>query len=200
MSIDKHPRLEKDPRPEVWEGWPGTVLPSDEITYYSTSPDISPGMHLIDPFEEEYLEAARYNLRLGSIVHVGGEPKTLDDSNPWLILEPHQSAVVQTFEEVRLPRFLIARWNLKVRMVYEGLLWTGSLQVDPGWHGRLVCPIYNLANRRVYLRYKKDIFAMDFVRTTLYKPGVSKPYEQKGQVSLEDYDIHRLQSAPYSVL
>ena len=148
MSIDKHPRLEKDPRPEVWEGWPGTVLPSDEITYYSTSPDISPGMHLIDPFEEEYLEAARYNLRLGSIVHVGGEPKTLDDSNPWLILEPHQSAVVQTFEEVRLPRFLIARWNLKVRMVYEGLLWTGSLQVDPGWHGRLVCPISATARSR----------------------------------------------------
>ena len=138
-------------------------------------------------------------MRLGELAHVGGQRRELTDDAPWLELRAHQSAVVQTLEEIRLPRFLVARWNLKVTMVYEGLLWTGALQVDPGWYGKLVWPIYNLADRTVWLKYGSELFAMDFVRTSRYDPVESKPYEQK-RGSLEQYDRHRIRSAPYEAL
>ena len=191
--------LEQDPRPDVWEGWSGSVLLSDEIEYYSTDPAISSAAHLISPFRPEQLGAARYNLSLGSEVRRGGQPITLDEEHPWLELEPYQNAIVQTYEQIRLPRFLIARWNFKVSMVYEGLLWTGALQVDPGWHGHLYCPIYNLADRSILLKYKQEIFAMDFVRTTKFYPNVSIPYDPK-RGTLDEYDRHRLRSAPHSAM
>jgi deoxycytidine triphosphate deaminase len=193
-----HGPLEQDPLGDVWTAQDGAVLLSDKIDYYSTSPKINESEHLIFPFNEDSLEAARYNLRLGSLAHVGGERIELTENMPELKLRPYQVAVVQTLEEIRLPRFLIARWNLKVKMVYEGLLWTGALQVDPGWHGHLYCPLYNLADRDVVLTFRQELFAMDFVRTTQFKSGRSKPYPQKPG-GLEEFDKYRLKSAPYEL-
>lgn len=186
----------------------GAVLLSDEIEYYATDPAIPWDQRLIDPFNKESLESARYNLRLGSEYRKQGTAFTLSDTEPWLRLKPHEMALVETLEQVRLPRFLIARWNLKVRMVYEGLLWVGALQVDPGWQGYLCCPIYNMSNHEVGLKYRNEIFAMDFVRTTQYRPDSypykSIPYEQKPGIgrrgTVHSYDQVGLRSAPYELL
>ena len=51
-------------------------------------------------------------------------------------------------------------------MVYRGLVWVGSLQVDPGYQGFLFCPIYNLSNKPQTLIYKDPLFIIDFVLTT----------------------------------
>jgi deoxycytidine triphosphate deaminase len=85
----------------------GSVLLSDQIQFYIDHLDPP----LIENFDPDNLKPARYNLRLGADAHVEGERKTLDDKTP-LILKPHQVAVVQTFESINLPRFLIGRWNL----------------------------------------------------------------------------------------
>ncbi len=201
---DENGRLASDPRYPDWAAWPGAVLLSDEIRYYATDPSIPTAQRLIEPFEEHHLEAARYNLRLGTEYRMGGRAYTLSDRDPWLKLLPHQMALVETLEEIRLPRFLIARWNLKVPRVYEGLLWVGALQVDPGWQGHLSCPIYNMSDRPVRLQYKAELFAMDFVRTTPYLPQLSRKYEQKSGVgesgSVHSYDRVGLRSGPYELI
>ena len=204
MTTDEHGRLLNDTRYPNWVGWSGAVLLSDEILYYATDTSIPVPQRLIDPFDEQHLEAARYNLRLGPEYRKQNQAYVLSDKEPWLSLQPHQMALVETLEEVRLPRFLIARWNLKVPRVYEGLLWVGALQVDPGWHGHLSCPIYNMSNREVRLQYKDELFAMDFVRTTPYLPPSSKAYIQKPDVgqsgSVHSYDRVGLRSGPYDLI
>ena len=201
---DETGRLASDPRYPDWAAWPGAVLLSDEIHYYATDPSIPTAQKLIEPFDTHHLEAARYNLRLGPEYRMDSQAYTLSDRDPWLILSPHQMALVETFEEIRLPRFLIARWNLKVPRVYEGLLWVGALQVDPGWQGHLSCPIYNMSDREVRLKYKAELFAMDFVRTTPYLPQSSTKYEQKSGVgqsgSVHRYDRVGLRSGPYELI
>ena len=157
MTDDTLQVLEEDPWPNEW---PGAVLPAEAIEAYSDEQQIPQPRPLIKPFDRNLLRAARYELRLGDEVHLGGTPLRLSTDNPFLILKPHQVAVVKTHEFLRIPRFLIARWNLRVSMVYEGLLWVGGPQVDPGWAGPLYCPIYNLAERDVYLEYKQPIFTM----------------------------------------
>lgn len=188
--------LERDPR-IAWEDWPGAVLLSDEIEYYSTRSAQVPHP-LIEPFASGQLKAASYRLSLGRRAHLGGKLVIVSEDRP-LEIPPHQVAVVTTYETLRIPRFLIARWNLRVSMVYEGLLWVGALQVDPGWVGYLLAPLYNLAERTVRLYYKEPLFTMDFVRTTPYRPKISKAYNPE-RGSLEEYDIHPLESAPYQVL
>ena len=188
----------------------GAILLSDQIEYYIKeinppllqNPDVS---SLSDDELKLCLDAASYKLRLGDEANVGGERFPISSDQP-LKLPPHQVAVVKTHEIVNIPRFLIARWNLRVKWVYEGLLWTGGPQVDPGWQGHLYCPIYNLAEREVVIPHKEPVFTMDFARTTpLHKTSASYGYSSKlhkagRNKSLQAHDQSRLRSAPFESL
>ena len=179
--------------------YPGAVLLSDQIEYYIrelptpliTNPD---GGWISDAELGKCLDAASYKLRLGNEANLGGRRVAISCGQP-LVLAPHQVAVVKTHEEINIPRFLIARWNLRVTWVYEGLLWVGGPQVDPGWHGALYCPIYNLAEREVVIPYMERVFTMDFTRTTPFQKKKasygykSKPHEIARQKNLQGHDI-----------
>ena len=199
-----------DPLADNSEASSGAVLLSDQIEYYIrelptpliTNPD---GRWISNAELGDCLDAASYKLRLGNEANVGGRRVPVSYGEP-LVLAPHQVAVVKTHEEINIPRFLIARWNLRVTWVYEGLLWVGGPQVDPGWQGALYCPIYNLAEREVVIPYMERVFTMDFTRTTPYHKGKasygykSKPHKSARQKNLQGHDVNRLQSAPFSAL
>jgi len=160
------------------------VLISQDIQHYAKMHD------MITPFEESCLKAAGYELRLGKEYAMGGQRSQFDElsGNIEITIPPFQVIIISTLEEINLPRFMIARWNLRVKKVYEGLLWSGALQVDPGWHGHLYCPIYNLSNKPVKLKYKERIVLMDFVKTTKFIKNTSKEYPPPRRISLEDYN------------
>lgn len=180
-----------------------TVLLADEIKRLCEGD--SP---MITPFEPGRLRPAGYQMTLGREIHLGGEYKWLDEKEG-VVLEPHQVAVVCTDETLKIPGDLIARWSLRVGKIYEGLLWTGGPQVDPGWEGPLFCPIYNLAERNIVLKYGDPLFTIDFLRTT----GISAAYDalkqdpkfpeipfQPKRRTLADHDRYQLHSAPYEKL
>lgn len=185
-------RLRRDPRDEVWENWQGAVLLRDEIKFYCKQDP-----PLIDPFvdDEKFLKPASYHLRLGNRCRVNGKDDNLSVGKPTLKIPPHGIAIVRTLEEVNIPGFLIARWNLKVKKVYKGLVWVGSLQVDPGYSGHLFCPLYNLSNEEQRLEYRESLFTIDFVRTTkgceLWKSTPDRPTDCLGAL-----DTDNLKSAP----
>ena len=180
-----------------------TVLLADEIKRLceTSSP-------MIEPFSPSQLRPASYQLTLGDEAHLGGEHKNVHHSTG-ITLEPHQVAVVCTRETLRIPRELIARWSLRVTNIYEGLLWTGGPQVDPGWTGPLFCPIYNLAERTVILKYGDPLFTIDFVQTTgvgpelvelKKEPEFKEVWFKPKRRTLSEHDRHRLHSAPYEAL
>lgn len=187
-------RLRRDPRDKEWESWQGAVLLRGEIREYCKKDP-----KLIDPFldDDKFLKPASYHLRLGNRCRVDGEDRNLSAGNPVLKIPPHGIAVVRTLEKVNMniPGFLIARWNLKVKKVYKGLVWVGSLQVDPGYSGYLFCPLYNLSNEEQRLEYRESLFTIDFVRTTkgceLWKPSPDRPTDCLGAL-----DTDKLKSAP----
>lgn len=208
---DQAHALERDPRCEetgdefdVTGGlWHGSVLLADEIERYCLA---YPPM--IDPYEPERLRPASYQLTIGDQIHVGGEERILKPGQP-LTLEAHQVAVVSTRESIRVPRFLIARWSLRVEKIYEGLLWTGGPQVDPGWVGQLFCPIYNLADRDIELELGDPLFTIDFTRTTALTDRyrlmgkeleLTKTWFAPVRRTLEEHDKYRIRSAPYQRL
>ena len=178
-----------------------TVLLADEIKSLCEGPE-----RMIRPFRPEQLRPASYQLLLGREAHIGGEDKRVDIDKK-IVIEPHQVAVVSTYEAVKIPRDMIARWSIRVTNIYDGLLWTGGLQVDPGWEGPLFCPIYNLAERTVVLKYRDPLFTMDFVRTTPVTKKLQNLKEEYPKVwftpqrsTLAEHDQHRLHSAPYEAL
>ena len=182
-----------------------TVLLAHDIERLCTN-----GEPMIQPFCTSRLRAASYQLTLGPDIHIGGEHKRLTEGKP-VVLPPHQVAVVCTQETLWIPRHVIARWSLRVTNIYEGLLWTGGPQVDPGWKGQLFCPIYNLAERPVVLQLGQPMFTIDFSFTSplcrryieMKRDAANYPkvwFQTDTPITLSAHDKHRLRSAPYEAL
>jgi len=196
--LDKHEALADPPKFALSTGV-GSVLRKPDIQSFCS--ELTPP--LIDPADDPkcFKEAASYQLRLGSRYRTGESDSAewLTDTKKDLVIPPHGIAIVSTYEWLNIPGCLIARWNLKVRMVYRGLVWVGSLQVDSGYQGFLFCPIYNLSNQSQILIYKDPLFIIDFVTTT---PAAGKYglWELRGdRYSTFDFDRldeQKIRSAP----
>ena len=172
------------------------MLSSDQIEKVHQSGDF------IDPFKpEKLLKPASYELTVGDEWCLGGEYFELGvgDAKNFIEIPPFQVAVLKTEQTLCIPRFLIARWNIKIQHVYQGLLWVGAPQVDPGYVGKLFCPIYNLSNRKIRIGVGEPFAQMDFVKTTGFQPSISKSYKfPPKRLIIEDYEVHNLQSALFT--
>ncbi len=115
-----------------------------------------------------------------------------------IIIEPFEVVIIQTYERLNMPEFMIARWNVAVGKAYEGLLWVGAAQVDPGFQGYLCCPIYNLSDKPVFLKFRESIAVIDFVTTTPPNDESRKfrfDALRRKRILFEDYRADRLESA-----
>lgn len=171
---------------------PTGVLLSDEIERYATE------YRLIDPFNPSKLKPAAYELSVGSLYSIAGKTHEIADtgSQDEIVIPPFEVVIIQTLERINLPRFLIARWNVRVRWAYKGLLWVGAAQVDPGFRGYLSCPLYNLSDKPVRLHFGEEIAVIDFVTTTP-PTEKSKQYDpaKRSRILFEDYEPNSLKSA-----
>jgi deoxycytidine triphosphate deaminase len=152
---------ERQPKSETEFSFQGVLL-SDAIEECVTS------FGLITPFKPENLKSASYKLTVGDEYALDGKLVSLVDESGrnTITIPPFAVAIVKTRETINMPRFLIGRWNIQVSKAYEGLVWVGGPQVDPGYVGHLFCPIYNLRDKPVELIMGKPIAVIDFVRTS----------------------------------
>jgi hypothetical protein len=73
---------------------------------------------------------------------------------------------VSTAETLQLPFYLTGRFNLKLRLLHEGVLVGAGPQIDPGFSGRLSCPLHNLSDKRVSLACGEPFAVLEFQKTT----------------------------------
>jgi len=173
--------LELKEWPNNYDGDDRGVLLSDKIRCYCDD------FGLIEPFDKSSLRPAGYNLRVGHNYSIRGEWHALNEGMHFEIA-PYQVAIIETYETLNLPKFLIGRWNVKVKLAYKGLLWVGAAQVDPGFRGRLCCPIYNLSTDPVRLEFRKELATIDFVTTTHFKPGCETfPWQTRDLLVFPEY-------------
>ena len=188
------PDLRVDPKPNRTG-----VLLSHDIRFYVCKGE------LITPFDEKNLKPAGYELTVGDEAMKGGKYIRLNRPFSAVRIPPFEVVVVKTAETINLPRFLIARWNIRVKWAYKGLLWVGGPQVDPGYVGHLFCPIYNLSDQPVKLNKGDPIALMDFVKTTELEweddSDTCRPvmYQRPPKrLFIEDYEIDDFRSALFA--
>ena len=138
------------------------MLSSDLIKYYN---DAVGGL-MIDPFSEERLKPAAYELTLGPSYLLEGEEQTLSADSPWLTLPPNSIVFVSMSERLMIPHYLVARFNLAIEFVYQGLLLGTGPQVDPGFQGVLSCPLHNISSQAVHIQLGYPFAKMDFAKTS----------------------------------
>jgi len=133
---------------------------------------------LIEPFAEESLQPAGYDLRVGGEAYVNGEMLDVE-SEGGLVVPPGGHALVLTLERIGLPDDVMGDMKLRSSLAREGLL-GGFAWVDPGWDGNLTLALFNAAQTPISLSYGERFVQIAFVRLE----GASKrPYRGNYQGS-----------------
>jgi len=117
---------------------------------------------LIEPFNEESLQPAGYDLRVGDEAYLNG--RIIDvRKEGGVIIPPKAYALLLTLERVKLPDDVMGDMKLRSSLAREGLV--GSLAwVDPGWDGNLTLMVFNASEKPVGLKYGERFVQIAFIR------------------------------------
>jgi deoxycytidine triphosphate deaminase len=149
----------RDPFPQI----PAALLNSAHIQDY---------VHvtgMIAPFDPSDLKPASYAFRLrGTCVRYEGDMKIVDevgDGKPYR-LPKNSIAFVTVGPRLTLPDYIAARFNLRIDLVYRGLLLGTGPLIDPGWFGDLSIPLHNLTDQDYMLTGGERLIWMEFTKTS----------------------------------
>ena len=148
------------------------VLLAREISTYVSKY----GLLIATNYEKEKLKGASYSMTADPTYKAwrfneNREKVTLEiekDENDKAYYEvPENSLVyIRLLQKLRLPYYIIGRFNLKVTYTYKGLLLGTGPQVDPGYEQQLNIPLHNFTKEPVKIYLHKSFVSIDFVRTT----------------------------------
>jgi deoxycytidine triphosphate deaminase len=157
-------------------------LLSDEIEFYINE------YKLVDPPKRDNIMAASYELRVGKKCAIGDKVFSLSEGEV-LTFPKFEVVVVEILETINMPDFLIGRWNIRTRWAYEGLIWVGGPQVNPGFRGKIMCPLWNLSDKEISIPYGEAIAVIDFSTTTspTVKSNRLPMWDQRSRYIFEDY-------------
>ena len=126
-----------------------------------------------DSFAPDRMKPASYEMRLLGELYdwedVDGRLRkrfrTIDVGDR-IELPKNSISYLWTREQLLLPEYIAARFNLRIREVHKGiLLGTGPL-IDPGFGGRLLIPLHNLTNNDYELCGGQGIIWVEFTKVS----------------------------------
>jgi dCTP deaminase len=153
------------------------------------------GLLELDPFEDDSVQPASYDLRVGAKAFISGDDEKTDVANKGLvIIDPGEFAVIETRERVRCGPQVAGQIGLSSTYARMGLTLLSGPQIDPGFDGILVVRVTNLSPKRVTLPYESPFLTAQFFK--LARP-VAKPYtgRRQGQTGIQPKDIQELSAA-----
>ncbi|MEI6947338.1 hypothetical protein V9K67_09115 [Paraflavisolibacter sp. H34] len=117
---------------------------------------------LIEPFRQERIENAAYELSLGKEVFSSdsksGKIELLDDKNRTVEINPGQFALLLTEEKISVPKDKIAFISIKAGEKLKGLVNVSGFHVDPGFSDHLLFSVYNAGPSTIILESGKPYF------------------------------------------
>lgn len=153
------------------------------------------GLLVIEPFADECIQPASYDLRVGAKAYISGDDEVTDVANKALvIIEPGEFAVIETRERVHCSAQIAGQIGLSSTYARMGLTLLSGPQIDPGFDGVLVVRVTNLSPKRATLSYESPFLTAQFFK--LARPVV-KPYagKRQGQTGIQSKDIQELSAA-----
>jgi deoxycytidine triphosphate deaminase/guanylate kinase len=139
---------------------------------------IKAGSLLTNALPNDNTRSASYDLRLGENFWSKGLPHKISADAP-LFIPPYSYVIVEAMEEARLPRFIVARYDLTVSLFLDGIILSNGPQVDPGYEGGLLCMLFNGSDKRVGIRYGEHFATIEFLTTAKITPGYTDHHQHK---------------------
>ena len=161
----EHPYYKQDPLPEIEPA----LLNSADIKRYVDNGCLIER----DSFDRKRMKPASYEMRfLGELYRWEEEDGRLQKRcrkvsvGDCIKLSKNSISYLWTKERLRLPEYIAARFNLRIRDVHKGiLLGTGPL-IDPGFGGRILIPLHNLTDNEYVLKGGDGIVWVEFTKVS----------------------------------
>lgn len=156
----------EDPYPEIEP----TLLNSADIYDYVEKTG------MIYPFNQNYLKPASYGVPLGGeFVYWENMDKIVEgrfeniverdsENERVFVLKKNSIVYLGLAPEFRFPSYIAARFNLKIKHIYQGLLLGTGPLIDPGFQGRIYVPLHNLTNNEYKIQIDKPLIWMEFTK------------------------------------
>ncbi len=140
------------------------------------------GLLICEGYKDKNLRPASYTLTIGDdFVDSEGNERHLTEKDDSFVFQKNSIIFVSAREKLDLPYYILARFNLRVNWVYDGVLLGTGPQVDPGFIGYLSCPLYNLTNVDLTIKRGAPFATIDFEKTTALFSD-DRPLEQRKSV------------------
>jgi deoxycytidine triphosphate deaminase len=168
-AIEKYKRYRSsDPFPGIT---PALLNSADVFDYINT-------IGMVWPYEDNQLNGVTLSLRVGDLAVYWNEQneKIRKDikADGEFRLKSNSIAYIQILEELRLPAYIIVRFNLRVTNTYRGLLLGTGPIVDPGFVGKINIPVHNLTNNDYVFGYSEPLIEMEFTKISPNKQWDTK--------------------------
>jgi len=160
---------------------------------------------MIYPYYKENKKPATYGLRLlGTVIYWDKKKRRIKidiKEGDKFVLPSNSIAFVTLEQELRLPDYILVRFNLKIKNIYRGLLLGTGPIIDPGFDGKLSIPLHNMTNNDYEFEGGETLIWMEFTKlstnpqwrgsnkSTESLTGVYKTFDKTGREgrTLEDY-------------
>jgi deoxycytidine triphosphate deaminase/cell division protein FtsB len=150
-------------------------------------------------YKKEKLRPASYTLTVGDdYIDSEGKVRRLTEAEDSFVFEKNSIVFVTIHEQFELPYYVIARFNIRVNWVYDGVLLGTGPQVDPGFTGSLSCPLYNLTNSDLTIKRRQDFATIDFEKTTDLLPTCLLQRKKEIVTGAKDKTLDAVEGESYS--
>jgi dCTP deaminase len=145
---------------------------------------------VIDPFAEDCLEPATYDMRIGDQVGVTGMGEVNLKKEKRVLVERGAMAIVNALEELRLGPMIVGRPGPKTSLLRHGIFVAIGPQLDPGYHGRLTVNMVNFGSAPFLLEYGKPFLSVEFHRLARAPDKTYKgEYQDKTTLSQDELNM-----------
>ena len=123
--------------------------------------------NLISPSDQEGIDCAAYELRMGGEVYVSPSrhEKNADQetvrvlgSGQSFAIPPGQFALLTTEETDAVPNDVIAFTSIKAKFKFNGLVNVSGFHVDPGYYGKILFSVFNAGPNPVHVKRGERLF------------------------------------------
>ncbi len=135
---------------------------------------------LLENASSNNVSGASYDLSLGDEYFYGGRVRRLSDSDPILLIEPYDYAIVTSREVSNLALDVCGRFDLAVSLFSQGVILSNGPQIDPGFRGPLFCLLFNTSSSPVLLKREQHYATLEFHKL------VEPTYPYGGQYQAKD--------------
>ena len=118
----------------------------------------------INGYSEEFLQSSTYDLRIGSqaLISSSDESSPIDLKEEPLLLKPNATTIVNTFESIELPKFILGRVGAMTKLCQHGIITMHGIQVDPGFRGNLFVTLHNIGNNTYEIACEESFLSIEF--------------------------------------